>query len=547
MSLVGNLEDLGLGDILQIVSLSRKSGTLSLHSRGREGRVVFRNGQVVRASSSVVCETLGDLLLRKGLIDIEVLKRALLLQQSGDPSTRLGTILTERFGVSGDAVDEAVKEQIERIVYSFFAWNEGTFAFELGGDSLDDEPVQASALEKGLNPQWLAMEGSRLLDERRHRGEPVEEAVERQAPEVAATLLESKNIAARSSGEPTELFLVDDDNDFREELASELAPLGFNVSVFAGGSDALDALHRRHPSSSSSPVWLIDLLMPRMDGSGVLGGLELAEQVSSECPGAKALVMSDHPNPEAEAKLRRLGFAGILNKPRRGELRADDSSVLKAFAAEVAGCFYASSAAVAPPLYDLGAELLREMGEPDPPARVKGPESPGLPLLKGMLQELHNPSLGGGIILLILRFASELMNRAVIFLVKDKEVVGLGQFGIELPHAAADERVRRMKIPLAAESVFHLGLREKASLKARLGNSRWDNYLREQLGGKDPAEIFLGPVISEGEVVAMLYGDNLPGQAPIGDTAALEIFLSQAGLAMEKTLLERRLRGREAL
>ena len=546
MSLVGNLEDLGLGDILQIVSLSRKSGTLSLHSRGREGRVVFRNGQVVRASSSVVCETLGDLLLRKGLIDIGVLKRALLLQQSGDPSTRLGTILTERFGVSGGAVDEAVKEQIERIVYSFFAWNEGTFAFELGDDSFGDGPVQASALEKGLNPQWLAMEGSRLLDERRHRGEPIEDEVERQAPEVAATLLESGNIAARSSGEPTELFLVDDDNDFREELASELAPLGFNVSVFAGGGNALDALHR-HSSSSSSPVWLIDLLMPRMDGSGVLGGLELAEQVSIECLGAKALVMSDHPNPEAEAKLRRLGFAGILNKPRRDELRADDSSVLKAFAAEVAGCFYASSAAVAPPLYDLGAELLREMGEPDPPSRIKGPESPGLPLLKGMLQELHNPSLGGGIILLVLRFASELMNRAVIFLVKDEEVVGLGQFGIELPHAAADERVRRMKIPLTAESVFHLGLREKASLKARLGNSRWDNYLREQLGGKDPAEIFLGPVISEGEVVAMLYGDNLPGQTPIGDTAALEIFLSQAGLAMEKTLLERRLRGREAL
>ncbi|PLY11667.1 MAG: hypothetical protein C0624_01655 [Desulfuromonas sp.] len=30
MSLVGNLEDLGLGEILQIVSLSRKSGVLTL-------------------------------------------------------------------------------------------------------------------------------------------------------------------------------------------------------------------------------------------------------------------------------------------------------------------------------------------------------------------------------------------------------------------------------------------------------------------------------------------------------------------------------------
>jgi hypothetical protein len=47
--------------------------------------------------------------------------------------------------------------------------------------------------------------------------------------------------------------------------------------------------------------------------------------------------------------------------------------------------------------------------------------------------------------------------------------------------------------------------------------------------------------------VAILYGDNLPEKRPIGDTEALEIFLSQAGLAMEKALLERRLRGEGAV
>jgi hypothetical protein len=67
--------------------------------------------------------------------------------------------------------------------------------------------------------------------------------------------------------------------------------------------------------------------------------------------------------------------------------------------------------------------------------------------------------------------------------------------------------------------------------------------LTEQLGGTLPEQIFLGPIISEGKVVAILYGDNLPEKRPIGDTEALEIFLSQAGLAMEKALLERRLRG----
>ena len=51
-------------------------------------------------------------------------------------------------------------------------------------------------------------------------------------------------------------------------------------------------------------------------------------------------------------------------------------------------------------LYNIGAELLKEMGEVAVGASSQSPQqSPGLHLLRGMLQELNNPSLGGGIIL----------------------------------------------------------------------------------------------------------------------------------------------------
>jgi len=158
-----------------------------------------------------------------------------------------------------------------------------------------------------------------------------------------------------------------------------------------------------------------------------------------------------------------------------------------------------------------------------------------------MLEELNNPSLGGGIILLILRFASELMNRAVIFLVKEKEIVGLGQFGIELPGESPDVMVRNTRIPTGEDSLFSEALASMAPTKGSPPAQRWNSYLFSQFGGEQPAEVFIGPLVSEGRVVAILYGDNLPEQKPIGDTEALEIFLSQAGLAMEKVLLERRL------
>jgi hypothetical protein len=66
MSLVGSLEDLGLGDILQIVSLSRKSGLLVLRSDAGEGRIVLHDGQVRAAfvkGRLRICRSVG----RRGL------------------------------------------------------------------------------------------------------------------------------------------------------------------------------------------------------------------------------------------------------------------------------------------------------------------------------------------------------------------------------------------------------------------------------------------------------------------------------------------------
>jgi hypothetical protein len=42
-------------------------------------------------------------------------------------------------------------------------------------------------------------------------------------------------------------------------------------------------------------------------------------------------------------------------------------------------------------------------------------------------------------------------------------------------------------------------------------------------------------------VVAILYADNLPGVEPMGDTSVIEIALHEAGLALERALLQRAL------
>uniref|UniRef100_C6E0Y7 Response regulator receiver protein n=1 Tax=Geobacter sp. (strain M21) TaxID=443144 RepID=C6E0Y7_GEOSM len=596
MSLVGNLEDLGLGEILQIVSLSRRSGVLSLESRGREARVIFRNGQVIRATSTTFQQNLGEVLIQQGVIDLAILKRALSIQAEEGYSQLLGGIMIDRFGVSADAIEVVVREQIENVVYSLFAWAEGTFEFELQevseADNAKLDPVQFM-LKQGLNPQYLAMEGSRIIDEQRHRGESGEEWEAPAAPEetldLAFDLLQDAPSQATASAAPiptpdfppqqpderqeaqllsadpfdsasapaetaapieaaeaeepaaekapNRLVLVDDDPETLAALALVLEREGYLVDAMEKGEDALirvDSLYRE----GLQPTVVVDLIMPRMDGTGILGGLELMELVRNNFPEVPLLGLSDFHNDEAQKKLRSMGIP-ILIKPLKGELE----DALEVFAPRLLKALGNLTAVeeLSFSSVNIGDELRLELGEEPALAAPHGNQSTGISQLRGMLEELNNPQLGGGIILLVLRFAAEFVNRAVVLLVKKESVQGLGQFGLQDKDGSADYRIRNLSIPKGEPSLFTEVLETRFPVKGEVEPSHWSDYFLEQLGGGRPAEVFVGPIVSEGKVVAVLYGDNLPEAKPVGDTDSLEIFLSQAGIAMEKALLQRRL------
>ncbi len=554
MSLVGSLEDLGLGDILQIVSLSRKSGVLTLASRNRNGKIFFLNGQVIHATSNVFPENLGSLLVRKGVVSADTLKRVLDIQRRQTEPALLGKLLAEHCGVQREAVEAVAKRQIERIVYSFFGWTEGTFSFELEApDKLTDcrfSPLKLM-LEQGLNTQWLAIEGSRLLDEQRHQGGAIDppDAAEAFASDRGNDSEDAPADVAEESVLPDhshcQVLLVDDEPVARTALGRFLRSRGYGVELFGSGDDFIPAVDRA-VAAGIDPVLVIDLIMPRRDGTGVLGGMEILEEVRDRHPFLSVLMVSEHPNPETELKIQQLGVRFLLSKPKKSEF--GDSSglpLLNALDEAIASISSDPSSADLPglSLFNLGAELLREIGEPE--SELKGVDfrrTPALQKLKGILQELCDPSHSAGVILLALRFASEFMNRAVIFSVKEKEIVGLGQFGIEFDNRNADALIRNLSIPRDQDSILSRVVRARNPLRVRFGDGETDRYLLEHLGGVDPGEVFLGPLISEGNVVAILYGDNLPGEKAIGDTESLEIFLAQAGMAMEKALLERRLK-----
>jgi len=373
MSLVGRLEDLALPDIFQIISLSKKTGTLIVRSRKGMGMVVFKGGQVIQAASDSIRDSLGNILVSQGMVTETALSRALALQK-GESEKPLGMILVEMGAVPAQTLETVVRKQIEEIIYDLLAWEEGFFNFELGEIAPKDKieiDTQEFLLKSGISAEYLLMEGTRILDEKR--------------------------------------------KGMRKAVApAPKTPVSHHVS-YAPAKE------------------------------------EFRTRIETEIP--------------------------------RREIMA----------------------------------------------------------LKSMFDELRFPTATSEVTLLILRYASEVVNRAILFMVKKDEVRGLGQFGIELKNISADQVVRNIKIPLKQPSLFLTVIENRRSYLGPLESNESNNYLVNKLGGVMPDMALAIPLIVDGKVALIVYGDNLPDQKPIKGIDALEIFMNQAGMALEKALLEKKL------
>ena len=392
MSLVGRLEDLALSDIFQIISLSKKTGTLVLKSKAGAAVVVFKNGQIIQAATNNLRDTLGNILISKGAVTETDLGRALLIQKQLKNSKRLGQILVESGAVSQETLEATIREQIEDMIYSLLAWEDGFFNFELGEVQPSDKievVTQEFLLRAGISPEYLLMESARVMDERKR----------------------DSGSSRKRKAAPSEEQSEEEDGP-RQKAASEFT----------------DFLQEQG-------------LAPQRPSGEEMAAMERSREIST---------------------------------------------------------------------------------------------------LKAMFEELRFPTATAEITLLILRYASEVVNRAVLFMVTRQEVRGLGQFVLELKEGSPDHKVRQIRVPVGETSIFSEAIKEKRSIIGRFSDSAWDQYLIKELGGQEPVEFFLVPLVSNGKVAALLYGDNIPEEKPIPNVAGLEIFVYQAGLAMEKALLERK-------
>jgi hypothetical protein len=151
----------------------------------------------------------------------------------------------------------------------------------------------------------------------------------------------------------------------------------------------------------------------------------------------------------------------------------------------------------------------------------------------------------GEVALLILRYATHVVNRGALFGVSSEGISGIGQFGVGRGDDQAplvDRKIREILIPGDEPSVFSGVIETKSTYHGKLLRSPWNNYLVDQLGGTVPPEVVVTPIVVNGRVSAAFYGDNLPGGHPITSIHGLELLMIEAGLAIERNVLAEKLK-----
>ena len=121
-----------LPEILVTIHRYKAPGEIECRRGSEVKRVYLENGQIIFATSNQLADSLGDKLLADGRITREQYDESVRLL--GVTGKRQGVILAEMNVLEPKDLFVAVREQIQSIVWSLFAWSDGTVSFTPGRD-----------------------------------------------------------------------------------------------------------------------------------------------------------------------------------------------------------------------------------------------------------------------------------------------------------------------------------------------------------------------------------------------------------------------------
>lgn len=606
MSLLGRLEDLSLPDIVQIVFLSRRTGVLEILEGGARSTILFDHGLIVSASTPFTPDLLtflGD----QGLVDEGA---AEMLRHTAEAGIPPGVAVLEMNLVSADVLGELVQKRITAALAPLLDSRDGEFNFllmdALSYADLEYDPKSLFP-QGGVQPQKVlgAPEGEKLkplkgLEDSLRAGKEllrstqqpraVPDRAETEPPAVAAaspasfdeledeTPFGELDLPADTSSEPLE-GLVEPEGS--EEEVPEDVPLHIpttpeglfdeqievvdSAAEQGGTPDRHVILFERSPllrvaarrafqraqmtieqfGDSADVEKAIEAsiaerrpfvtILELEDGTDGRDAFRLLERIRNENPLLPVVMMDHEPDLRRRARLLDSGADHYITRPSEAHLQpalADEQ--LAIFADELVR------------FAEFSFSEIEEHPDAPPEWRVSRPrralDGSSNEVLKHLINELSNPNDLDGMVAILLRLATQYMDRAAVLMGRERFFVGLGGAGEE----GLDERVREIRISYAEPSVIAEVASGGESHIGKLRRTSGNEALIRGMGEAMPSRVAVLPIRNRERVVAVLYGDNALAHEPFEDLAGLELFLEQAGFALENAVIASSRRGAQA-
>jgi len=589
MALTGDLAQLHIADIIQLIHTTRKSGTLTVSGDKGESRIIFSNGYLVGASHLNNRVRIGTVLVKMHAITPEDLKDALDLQKKAGKNRKpLLRMLMQVGKVTDNAAFKGLKKLIEITIVELINWTGGTFMFDDTAIAVSPEcSYHPGEMEQeiSLDAQMVLMDALRVFDERerdRQAGQKVpsyEIIFADVLPSEETVVAAKKNLAITADV----LGLADLDRLENKILAPVSVPEIFDpveihrqkireiLAEFpADGQEAFVAFLRTATDRASSPaiaeqqegqgraviLFSTDTLLThaamticKNDGIMVFATREEDEldRIISQCQAMKIIPALVFDSPGSFGS--RLHKEGLTALRLRAQGRHQGVPMFQ-FAAPQDYIFTLQS-------FHDGIRAV--LPKPDREANkstfiadiitflesfrsfVRGflydtnihAEAYATKQLKDLFTALQTREKLADISYLLLQSVSQVFERSIVFNVFPEELAGDRAFGVVSGRNDGPETAVALKIPLAGYSVFRDAIEGGDTF---FGESD-DEVLRERLFAKIGIPlrqtIFLLPLKSHGQVRALIYGDF--GNKDISPVP-VEIFQIQAqhaGLVLE--------------
>lgn len=541
MGLKGRLEDLPLLDMLQIIAFSKKSGYLRISGTKGRGAVMLKEGRILFSYSWSTIPALQELVRQPETITPAV-----------------------------------IREHVEASLRELGAMREGSFRFELADPTSEEfggVRIQPFLLPRGLDAQEILLDLAVQMDDERREatsllemafhGDPPPEVSETQSLDLSGIvramepepelepepepLREREPVPAPCSVEPAPkstgasasaiatVVLVDDEAPVRDVVGEELAAKGYRV-LTASNPKAGAKVVRERLGSGESVMVVADLKMPTSSERSFFGGFELVRRIRRNDASVPVLLMAESLSEKAKARAKQLGIRRLVSKPTLSKIDAE---------------LYVDDLRKLASTIDVQLKRLFEDGAPmggngGTGSEVVDFDTDGTDFLSAMTRKLVGPGGSTDVSRLVMTVARRFLERGVLFVVKGDLVRGLAGFGLGKTDSQSTSIAQRVVIELAPSPPFTEVVRRSSAYRVTADIASLDATLFGEIGRGRASEAVLIPLLYNRAALLVLYGDNANSGRALGALDGLELFIAQAGMALENKLLQQKLSGVES-